>query len=329
MSAGPVTYRPALDEIGKHGEIRPNFMFWLVVAAVSRHIWFTAAVIAASARVKEASVLLAGFSWWPLLIELPALLVAALAVLRRPDSGALKRALWRAGPLLLTLAGLSQLAWIGWRWLEADRHSAWLTTVDLGFAVAVALALVWLWRAPYARALFADFPQAAAAAGAAPPAPLAAPSVQSVQSVQSVPSAPSAPSVSEQVLAPAAVGQAPASRTEASLVDMERVRRHFQRAEYADAEALCRNLLVQEPNDPDATHFLGLTRHYQGDDEEGVRLLERSVALAPGFINYQANLAAVYRAIGRVDDADRLDARVAELEGRTGAAAPAQPQPAR
>jgi len=64
-------YRPTLDEVGKYGELRPNFMFWLAVAAVSRHVWFTAAVIAASARVKEASALLAGFSWWPVLIEAP------------------------------------------------------------------------------------------------------------------------------------------------------------------------------------------------------------------------------------------------------------------
>jgi len=77
---------------------------------------------------------------------------------------------------------------------------------------------------------------------------------------------------------------------------MERVVAHFRKGEYADAESICRNLLVQEPNDPDATHFLGLMRHYQGDDEEGIRLLERSVALVPGFVNYQANLAAVYRA---------------------------------
>ncbi len=317
-SAGPAgaSYRPALDEIGKHGEIRPNFMFWLAVAAVSRHIWFTAAVIAASARVKEASVLLAGFSWWPLLIEAPALLVAVLAFLRRPDSGALKRRLWRAGPLLLTLAGGSQLAWIGWRWAEADRHSTWLTTVDLGFAVAVMLALVWLWRSAYARALFADFPQAAAPGAEAPPPARAAAAVPPEQG----PAADAAPE---------AVGQAPANRTEASLVDMERVVEHFHKGEYADAEAICHNLLVQEPNDPDATHFLGLMRHYQGDDEEAIRLLERAVALVPGFVNYQANLAVVYRAIGRTEDADRLDARVTQLEGRTsGTAAPAQPQPA-
>jgi tetratricopeptide (TPR) repeat protein len=305
-------YRPTLDEVGKYGELRPNFMFWLAVAAVSRHVWFTAAVIAASARVKEASALLAGFSWWPVLIEAPALLVAVLAFLRRPDSGPLARAAWRAAPVLLTVAGLGQLAWIGWQWLETDRYSGWLTALDLGFAVAVMLALAWLWRSPYARALFADFPRPAEGDVApAPPAPAG-------------PAAVDGPPVE-----PEPPLQPPPSRTEASLVDMERVVAHFRNGEYADAESICRNLLVQEPNDPDATHFLGLMRHYQGDDEEGIRLLERSVALVPGFVNYQANLAAVYRAIGRTKDADRLDARVAELEGRgAGTAGPAQPQPA-
>lgn len=311
-------FKPRVDDIGAHGELKINGWLWLLIALLTRHIWMAFAVTMAARRVKEAAILYAGFSWWPFMMQLPALVVAVVGVRRAPEDGRILRTIWRYGRELLTLAGVGQVGWLAFKWLDGDRFSALASTIDITLTVSVVLGLYWMWTSVYARQLFSEYPV---------PAPEGSTELPDPQEVVRAAALQARAEATGAAVEPA--GPVMQQRSELSLVDMERASRSLIAGDYEATETICRNLLVQDPNDPDATHFLGLALHYQGNDDEAIRLLERSVALVPGFVNYQVNLAAVYRAIGRIEDADRLDARVAELEGRApGAAGPAQPQPA-
>lgn len=311
-------FKPRIDDVGAHGELKINGWLWLLIALLTRHIWMAFVVTIAARRVKEAAILYAGFSWWPILMQLPALAVAIVGARRTPEDGRLPRAIWRYGRQLLTLAGVGQVGWLAFKWFDGDRFSTLATTIDITLTVAVVLGLYWTWTSAYSRQLFSEYPV---------PAPAGADDLPDPRDIVRAEARKAAAEASAATIEPA--GPAMQSRSELSLVDMERASRYLVAGEYESTETICRNLLVQNPNDPDATHFLGLALHYQGDDEQAIRLLERSVAMVPSFLDYQANLAAVYRAIGRTEDADRLDARLAQMEGRaSGAAGQAPPLPA-
>jgi Flp pilus assembly protein TadD len=113
-----------------------------------------------------------------------------------------------------------------------------------------------------------------------------------------------------------------ASRSDESAAKLQRVVALFGQKEFAQAEQLCRELLDENRNDPDALHLMGVMRHYLGDDKAAEVLIGRAITLVPDFVPYYANLAAIYRAIGREQDAGRLEERMAAIERAKG-----QPQP--
>ncbi len=76
-----------------------------------------------------------------------------------------------------------------------------------------------------------------------------------------------------------------------------------QAGELSRAASLYQGILVEEPENAEATHLLGLVYHQQGDHARAVELMTRSVAMSPSAPGYHANLAEAYRALGRHDRA--------------------------
>lgn len=70
-----------------------------------------------------------------------------------------------------------------------------------------------------------------------------------------------------------------------------------------EAEALYRQILLAEPNHPEALHFLGLLAHQTGKSEHGAELISRAISNRPAYVEAYFNLGRVRRAQGRLDDA--------------------------
>ena len=70
-----------------------------------------------------------------------------------------------------------------------------------------------------------------------------------------------------------------------------------------EAEQIYRRVLQQDPSNPDALHLLGLIAHHTGNYGPAMELMKRAIASAPNLPLYHVNLAKVYRACGRFDEA--------------------------
>ena len=68
---------------------------------------------------------------------------------------------------------------------------------------------------------------------------------------------------------------------------------HQQRGEHREAEGIYRSLLDAVPDQPDATHFLGLALYQQGQTAEALEHLARSIRLNPRSADYHNNFASV------------------------------------
>ncbi|KVC61062.1 hypothetical protein WI73_30000 [Burkholderia ubonensis] len=88
---------------------------------------------------------------------------------------------------------------------------------------------------------------------------------------------------------------------------------HHQAGRLADACALYEAIRRSEPDQPDATHFLGLLACQLGQFPAGIALMERSIALRadPVYLN---NFGNMLRAHGRLDDAIASYRRAVELK---------------
>ncbi len=75
-----------------------------------------------------------------------------------------------------------------------------------------------------------------------------------------------------------------------------------QSGRLADAEALYRRVLTQQPNHVPAQHFLGLLLHQTGHSE-GLTLVARSVKGAPNTPDFLNNYGTVLRDVGNLDAA--------------------------
>ena len=66
------------------------------------------------------------------------------------------------------------------------------------------------------------------------------------------------------------------------------------------------------PNQPDALHLMALIAHQSGDHDLAVRQLERALAVTPDNVSFQNNLAMMYQAAGRMEDARATLGRLLE-----------------
>jgi tetratricopeptide (TPR) repeat protein len=88
---------------------------------------------------------------------------------------------------------------------------------------------------------------------------------------------------------------------------------HFSHGRLAAAEALCRQILAQQPENAEALHILGLVAWQAGRLNDAGALLSRSCALRPNYAPTHNNLGGFLLALGRIDDAERCITRALSL----------------
>ncbi|HMD54558.1 MAG TPA: tetratricopeptide repeat protein, partial [Phycisphaerae bacterium] len=79
--------------------------------------------------------------------------------------------------------------------------------------------------------------------------------------------------------------------------------RHQNAGRLADAEAIYKKILAQNPNQPDALHYLGILANQVGKPLIGIELISRAIKLKPNISDYHNNLGVALMEVGRFDDA--------------------------
>ena len=78
----------------------------------------------------------------------------------------------------------------------------------------------------------------------------------------------------------------------------------FQRGDYPTVERECAGILGPHPDNGDALHLLGLARRAQGDTNQALACLQRSLQLEPGRAEFYINYSNLLRDLGRLRDAE-------------------------
>jgi tetratricopeptide (TPR) repeat protein len=84
---------------------------------------------------------------------------------------------------------------------------------------------------------------------------------------------------------------------------LRRAAEHEQAGRLDDAESALDRILAAHADQPDAVHLKGVVAFKKGRADEGLRLMERSVAIGPPKPYYFRNLCELYRTLGRYDEA--------------------------
>lgn len=100
--------------------------------------------------------------------------------------------------------------------------------------------------------------------------------------------------------APSPRAAAAPRNTASSLAEAARL---HQAGDRAAAEKIYREILFQEPDNPDAHHLLGVIRCQEKRFAEALPYLERAVELVPGFAEARQNLGKALRQLKRHDEA--------------------------
>lgn len=78
---------------------------------------------------------------------------------------------------------------------------------------------------------------------------------------------------------------------------------HHRAGQFADAERLCRHILVVEPGNAGALHLLGMLALRAGRVGLALEYVGRAVALEPGVAGFRCNLGLVHQNAGQTDQA--------------------------
>ncbi len=89
---------------------------------------------------------------------------------------------------------------------------------------------------------------------------------------------------------------------------------HHRAGRAAEAEALYRQVLANDSNQPDAIHFLGVLASQRNAFDEARRLLGKAVRLRPGSADIHNNLAVALSAGGAHSDAEAACRRALEID---------------
>jgi Flp pilus assembly protein TadD len=74
---------------------------------------------------------------------------------------------------------------------------------------------------------------------------------------------------------------------------------------FDQTEALCRQVIQVEPQNPAAWHLCGLAHAQQDEFLQATACFEKAVQLGPDTANYRYNLGLAYRRQDRLDEAVR------------------------
>jgi hypothetical protein len=94
---------------------------------------------------------------------------------------------------------------------------------------------------------------------------------------------------------------------------MQLATEHEQAGRLAQAEAILRQVIAEAGDHHPALHLLGIVAFRLDRIHESVRLMERSIALAPMQALYHRNICEIYRVLGRLDEALVAGRRAASL----------------
>jgi len=87
--------------------------------------------------------------------------------------------------------------------------------------------------------------------------------------------------------------------------ELERAHALLNERRYAEAQAVCREVLARSPGDAAATHMLGLVLATAGDLAAAEGMLRASVELDSQRVEFHANLANLLLRLGRLPEAER------------------------
>src|SRR5438309_877007 len=79
--------------------------------------------------------------------------------------------------------------------------------------------------------------------------------------------------------------------------------RHHQAGNLAQAEQIYRQILQVDPREANALHLLGMLAHQAGQSEAAVDFIRQALTVVPHVAEIHANLALVYLALRRLDEA--------------------------
>jgi tetratricopeptide (TPR) repeat protein len=94
---------------------------------------------------------------------------------------------------------------------------------------------------------------------------------------------------------------------------MQLATEHEQAGRLDAAESILRHVIAEAGEHHPALHLMGIVAFKQDRVAESVRLMERSIALAPMMALYYRNICEIYRVLGRLDEALVAGRRAAAL----------------
>jgi len=98
--------------------------------------------------------------------------------------------------------------------------------------------------------------------------------------------------------------------------EMQTAVAHHSAGQLAQAEAIYRHILTQQPNHAPALHLLGIAAHQRSDNETAVRLVTEAIRFSPLVVDFHANLGLIYHAMNRLPEAAAALAEAVRLEPR-------------
>jgi tetratricopeptide (TPR) repeat protein len=93
------------------------------------------------------------------------------------------------------------------------------------------------------------------------------------------------------------------SSRSSSVEQLQQALEHHQAGRLEQAGKLYRDILVREPENPDALHLLGVIAHQLGQHEHAVELIDRAIRAQPSTPAYYNNLGEALTALTRLDQA--------------------------
>lgn len=146
-------------DVNQHGVLRIPAAVWFALIFMARH-WVLVLVVTVSARRNKEAVRLYGddFSWWLLLLEVPALLLLWLCSQRRPEAGRLVRWFWPHARQLAIATAVLHIGYVAWYLWNSNYWLPW-PELYLASSALIDLAIVKsFYGSEHLKQVFSEFP---------------------------------------------------------------------------------------------------------------------------------------------------------------------------